>query len=160
ERPLKPYAAVVRAVAETRPLVRDLQPDAVVSDILTLAPALAAEIEGRPWATLVPHVYPVPAPNVPPFGFGASPPRHRLGVAGWRHPPAAGRRRRSRRSRTHASWNGCPIHARCRAQTWSCATEATERWSARSRAGHRSWRFRPPGTWPRTAPASSGLRRE
>ena len=84
ERPLKPYAAVVRAVAETRPLVRELQPDAVVSDILTLAPALAAEIEGRPWATLVPHVYPVPAANVPPFGFGASPPRHRLGVAGWR----------------------------------------------------------------------------
>jgi UDP:flavonoid glycosyltransferase YjiC (YdhE family) len=39
ERPLKPYAAVVRAVAETRPLVRELQPDADVSDILTLAPA-------------------------------------------------------------------------------------------------------------------------
>src|SRR5947209_5961552 len=58
ERPLKPYEAVVRAVGETRPLVRDFRPDAVVSDILTLAPALAAELEGCPWATLVPHVYP------------------------------------------------------------------------------------------------------
>jgi UDP:flavonoid glycosyltransferase YjiC (YdhE family) len=84
ERALKPYEAVVRASAETRPIVADLRPDAVVSDILTLAPALAAELEGRPWATLVPHLFPPPADGVPPFGMGASPPRGRLGAAGWR----------------------------------------------------------------------------
>ena len=48
ERPLKPYAAAARAAIETRPLVRELAPDVVVNDVLTLAPALAAELEGRP----------------------------------------------------------------------------------------------------------------
>jgi hypothetical protein len=45
ERPLAPYDAVVRAVGDTRPLVSEMRPDAVVADILTLAPALAAELE-------------------------------------------------------------------------------------------------------------------
>src|SRR5271166_1436927 len=39
------YEAVVHATADTLPLVRELQPDVVVADILTLAPALAAELE-------------------------------------------------------------------------------------------------------------------
>jgi UDP:flavonoid glycosyltransferase YjiC (YdhE family) len=84
ERPLKPYAAVTRAVRETRPLLRELEPDVVVSDILTLAPALSAELEGRPWATLVPHVYPPPDERLPPYGLGAMPPRKALGEAVWR----------------------------------------------------------------------------
>ena len=40
------------------PLLEELRPDVVVNDILTLAPALAAERAGVPWATLIPHVYP------------------------------------------------------------------------------------------------------
>jgi UDP:flavonoid glycosyltransferase YjiC (YdhE family) len=84
ERPLKPYAAAARAAGETRPLIRELDPDVVVNDVLTLAPALAAELERRPWATLVPHFYPPPAPSLPPSGLGAMPPRHALGRAGWR----------------------------------------------------------------------------
>lgn len=48
ERPLKPFEAVVRAAGDTLPLVRELRPHAVVSDILTLAPALAGELEGIP----------------------------------------------------------------------------------------------------------------
>jgi UDP:flavonoid glycosyltransferase YjiC (YdhE family) len=84
ERPLKPYEAVVRAVGETRPLMADLRPDVVVSDILTLAPALAAELERRPWATLVPHLYPPPADGLPPFGIGAMLPRGAPGRATWR----------------------------------------------------------------------------
>ena len=35
-----------------------LRPDAVVADILTLAPALAGELEGVPVATLIPHTRP------------------------------------------------------------------------------------------------------
>lgn len=81
---LKPYEAVVRAAADTRPLVRDVRPDAVVADILTLAPALAAEIEGVPAATLVPHVDPRPADGFPPYSLGARLPRTRLGRALWR----------------------------------------------------------------------------
>jgi UDP:flavonoid glycosyltransferase YjiC (YdhE family) len=84
ERPLKPYAAAARAAGETRPLIRELSPHVVVNDVLTLAPALAAELEGRPRATLVPHFYPPSAPGLPPYGLGAMPARSRLGRAAWR----------------------------------------------------------------------------
>ncbi len=47
ERPLKPYAAAVRAARETRPVVRDFAPDVAVADILTAAPALAAELAAK-----------------------------------------------------------------------------------------------------------------
>ncbi len=83
ERPLKPYEAVVRATTDTRPLVRDFAPDVVVADILTLAPALAAELEGVRWATLIPHVDPRPAPGFPPYSVGARLPRTLAGRAFW-----------------------------------------------------------------------------
>ena len=63
EKPMKPYAAAVAAARETQPHVRELRPDVAVSDILTPAPALAAELEGVPVATLVPHVHPHGAPG-------------------------------------------------------------------------------------------------
>jgi UDP:flavonoid glycosyltransferase YjiC (YdhE family) len=84
DRPLQPYQAVVRAVAETRPAVAACEPDVVVHDILTLAPAMAGELEGVPVATLVPHVYPVGAPGLPPYSLGARLPRTRLGSRAWR----------------------------------------------------------------------------
>ena len=84
EQPLKPYEAVRRAVAFTRPALARFSPDVVVHDILTLAPALAGELEGVPVATLVPHVYPVGAPDAPPFAFGARRPRTAFGRRGWR----------------------------------------------------------------------------
>ena len=62
------------------PLFEEFQPDLVVSDILTLAPALAAELHGVRRATLVPHLYPVHQPAMPFFGFGVMPPRTRLGA--------------------------------------------------------------------------------
>ncbi len=93
--PLKPYAAVVRSVAQTRPLVTALRPHVAVADILTLAPALAAELEKVPTATLVPHVHPGSPPGFPPYSLGARLPRTRLGSAFWRsfeRPLAAGLR--------------------------------------------------------------------
>ena len=83
DRPLKPYEAVVRATRDTRPLVRAFAPDVVVADILTLAPALAAELEGIPWATLIPHVDPRPAPGLPPYSAGARLPRTAVGGRLW-----------------------------------------------------------------------------
>ena len=83
ERPLKPYEAVARATVTTRELVRELAPDVVVSDILTLAPALAAELEGVPWATLIPHVDPRPGPGFPPYSLGARLPRTAVGRRAW-----------------------------------------------------------------------------
>lgn len=83
ERPLKPYEAVVRAAGDSVAQLAEAQPEAVVCDILTLGPALAAEQLGRPVATLVPHVDPRPAPGFPPYSMGARLPRTRAGAAGW-----------------------------------------------------------------------------
>jgi UDP:flavonoid glycosyltransferase YjiC (YdhE family)/GrpB-like predicted nucleotidyltransferase (UPF0157 family) len=83
ERPLKPYAAATRAAAETVDLVRSFDPDVCVSDILTLAPAWAAELCGVPVATLVPHVCPMGAPRFPPYSLGARLPRTAAGARLW-----------------------------------------------------------------------------
>jgi MGT family glycosyltransferase len=83
ERPLKPYEAVVRATPETRAAVASFAPDVVVHDILTIAPALAAELEDVPVATLVPHLYPAPSPGLPPYALGARLARSATGRALW-----------------------------------------------------------------------------
>ena len=83
ERPLKPYAAAVRAAHETVPLVRDFAPDVCVADVLTTAPGLAAEICGVPWATLVPHVFPAMDPGSPVYSIGARRPRTPAGRWLW-----------------------------------------------------------------------------
>ena len=79
-----PYQAAVRAARDTRPLIRKLDPDAVVVDILTVAASLAAELEERPWVSLVPHLLPTPQPGLPPYSTGARPPGTRVGRALWR----------------------------------------------------------------------------
>jgi UDP:flavonoid glycosyltransferase YjiC (YdhE family) len=84
ERPIQPYAAMVHAAKLTRPEIAAAAPDVVVHDILTLAPALAAELEGVPTVTLIPHVYPVGAPGMPPYAVGARLPRSTPGRALWR----------------------------------------------------------------------------
>lgn len=82
--PLDFYEAVVHATKDTVPLVRELQPDVVVADILTLAPALAAEIAGVRRATLIPHVYPYGQREFPIYSLGARMPRSGAGRAFWR----------------------------------------------------------------------------
>ena len=84
ERPLSPYQAVERATRETVQLVRALSPAALVSDVLTLAPALAGELEGVPVATVIPHVDPRMPPGSAPYSSGARLPRGRAGRALWR----------------------------------------------------------------------------
>jgi UDP:flavonoid glycosyltransferase YjiC (YdhE family) len=82
--PLDFYEAVVYATRDTLPMVAALAPDVVVADILTLAPALAAEIEGVPCATLIPHVFPQGEPGLPIYSLGARLPRTAAGRAFWR----------------------------------------------------------------------------
>lgn len=72
------------AARALEPLLEELRPDAVVSDILTLAPSLAAERAGIPLATLIPHIYPVVEPGLPFFAIGLRPPRTPFGRAVWR----------------------------------------------------------------------------
>ncbi len=86
--PSEPGSEVWRSAADAAialsPLIEELEPDVVVSDILTLAPALAAERAGVRRATLIPHVYPVHEPGMPFFAFGLQLPRTPVGRALWR----------------------------------------------------------------------------
>ncbi len=84
ELPLKPYEAVVLATPETRRSLTGFAPDVVVHDILTLAPALAAELEEVPVATLIPHLHPASEPGAPPYSLGARLPRSTAGSLLWR----------------------------------------------------------------------------
>ncbi|MBV9474356.1 MAG: glycosyl transferase [Solirubrobacterales bacterium] len=77
------YEAAARATAQTRKSIAVCAPDAVVHDVLTLAPAWAGELERVPVATLIPHLYPVGAPELPPFALGARPPRTAIGRRAW-----------------------------------------------------------------------------
>jgi len=72
------------AARALQPLLDEFQPHVAVSDILTLAPALAAERSGVPLATLVPHLYPVVEPGLPFFAIGLRRARTPLGRAAWR----------------------------------------------------------------------------
>lgn len=72
------------AARALEPLLEGFRPHAVVSDILTLAPTLAAERAGVPLATLIPHIYPVVEPGLPFFAIGLRPPRTGLGRRLWR----------------------------------------------------------------------------
>jgi len=78
------WTSAADAAIALLPLMEDFRPDVVVSDILTLAPSLAAERAGRRRATLIPHVYPVHEPGLPFFAFGLQPPRTPVGRAVWR----------------------------------------------------------------------------
>ncbi len=82
-RSLSPYQAAVRAAHETVPLIREFDPDAVVADVLTVAGGLAAQMEQRPWATLVPHVLPTSERGLPPYSVGARLPRTAVGHGLW-----------------------------------------------------------------------------
>jgi UDP:flavonoid glycosyltransferase YjiC (YdhE family) len=77
-------AHAAEAARALLPLLEEMRPDAVVSDILTLAPALAAEAAGVPRATLIPHIYPVVEPGLPFFAVGLRPARTPLGRLVWR----------------------------------------------------------------------------
>ena len=83
EKPLKPYVAAVRASGSTREVIRACDPDVVVADIITSAASLAAQAEGRRWATLVPHVMPTGGPGFPIYSIGAVFPRTGAGRRFW-----------------------------------------------------------------------------
>ena len=94
ERPLKPYEAVAAGDGgDAARWWRRCAPDAVVADILTLAPALAAELEGVPVATVIPHLDPRTERGWPPFSLGARRPRTAVGRRAVERPVAADRRR-------------------------------------------------------------------
>jgi MGT family glycosyltransferase len=76
--------SVADAALALVPYLEETRPDVVVSDVLTLAPALAAERAGLRWATLIPHVFAEHEPGLPFFAFGARAPRTIVGRTVWR----------------------------------------------------------------------------
>ena len=117
------------------PLLEEMRPHVAVSDILTLAPALAAERAGVPLATLIPHIYPVvePGPAVlrdrPAAAADAARPRRSGG-------PGSGRSTSA--SSTAAATSTC-----------SASGSACRRSSASTAASAPTWR------WSRPTPSSS-----
>jgi UDP:flavonoid glycosyltransferase YjiC (YdhE family) len=83
DKPLKPYVAAVRAAGSTRDVIRSCDPEVVVADIVTSAASLAAQAEGRRWATLVPHVMPAGELGFPVYSVGAVYPRTSAGRRFW-----------------------------------------------------------------------------
>ena len=76
--------SVVDRARELVALLADERPDVVVTDLVSPAPALAAELAGTPLATLIPTVYPVEDPGQAPFLTGLAPPRTPVGSLAWR----------------------------------------------------------------------------
>jgi hypothetical protein len=73
-----------RAARSLVGLIAEYEPDVVVNDILTLAPALAAEVVGVKRATLIPHVFAEQQPGMPLFSIGLQPPRTPIGRLAWK----------------------------------------------------------------------------
>jgi len=73
-----------QAAVALMPLLEEFRPDVVINDILTVAPALAAEAYGSAWGTLIPHIYPVQDYGMPFFAVGALPPRTAAGGRFWK----------------------------------------------------------------------------
>ncbi len=99
-------------------------------DILTLAPALAAEKAGVPLATLIPHIYPVVEPGLPFFAVGLRAPR-----TGARARRLAGRA---------AGAAGRPRARPPRPQPAAPRGSGWRRWSAFTAASAPTWRWSPP----------------
>lgn len=76
---LRPYDDAVAQAEAFRPALAGFAPAAVVADVLTLSPALAAESLGIPHATLVIHGLHLPSRALPPFGWGGPPGRTPFG---------------------------------------------------------------------------------
>ncbi|WP_431232651.1 glycosyltransferase [Mycolicibacterium psychrotolerans] len=55
------------------PVLRDLTPDLIVSDVITVCGGLAAELMGIPWVELNPQPLYLPSRGLPPIGSGLAP---------------------------------------------------------------------------------------
>lgn len=75
---------VVERARATLDALRERSPDVVLADFTSPAPALAAELAELRLALLVPTIYPVQEPGLPPLLTGYAPPRTRLGALAWR----------------------------------------------------------------------------
>lgn len=59
--------------------IEEVDPDGVVPSFTSIGTMIAADAAGRPYDVLIPNVYALPAPRMPPFGLGLAPARGPLG---------------------------------------------------------------------------------
>ena len=69
----KIHQRAARMAVLNKPLLQRLQPDLVVSDVITVCGGMAAEILGVPWVELTPHPLYLPSRGLPPIGSGLAP---------------------------------------------------------------------------------------
>ena len=69
----KIHRRAARMAQLNAPRLAELAPDLVVSDVITTAGGLAAELLGLPWVELTPHPLYRPSKGLPPLGSGLAP---------------------------------------------------------------------------------------
>lgn len=69
----KIHQRAARMAVLNRPALQQLQPDLVVSDVITVCGGMAAELLGVPWVELSPHPLYLPSKGLPPIGSGLAP---------------------------------------------------------------------------------------
>ncbi|MEB3051618.1 glycosyltransferase [Mycolicibacter sp. MYC123] len=69
----KIHNRAARMAAQNLDRLRDLAPDLVVSDVITVCGGLAAELLGIAWVELSPHPLYLPSKGLPPIGSGLAP---------------------------------------------------------------------------------------
>jgi UDP:flavonoid glycosyltransferase YjiC (YdhE family) len=67
------HRRAARMAVLNMPVLRDLAPDLVVSDVITAGGGMAAELLGIPWVELNPHPLYLPSKGLPPIGSGLAP---------------------------------------------------------------------------------------
>lgn len=75
----KIHRRAARMAVLNTPVLQRIQPDLVVSDVITACGGMAAELLGLPWVELCPHPLYRPSKGLPPIGSGLAP---GTGVAG------------------------------------------------------------------------------
>lgn len=69
----KIHGRAARMAVLNVPVLKDLAPDLVVSDVITTCGGMAAELLGMPWVELSPHPLYLPSRGLPPVGSGLAP---------------------------------------------------------------------------------------
>ncbi len=69
----KIHQRAARMAVLNKSVLQGLQPDLVVSDVITVCGGMAAELIGIPWVELSPHPLYLPSRGLPPIGSGLAP---------------------------------------------------------------------------------------
>ncbi len=69
----KIHQRAARMAVLIKPVLQQLRPDLVVSDVITVCGGMAAELLGVPWVELSPHPLYLPSRGLPPIGSGLAP---------------------------------------------------------------------------------------